>query len=662
MARRRLSIRQKLRKRLNKALESSFGSQFVILIILTVFMLGVGILVAYFVLARLGLESGNLKDVNEAFWWTWERITGGGLADDKGGGPLRVLFASIIVFFGWIVFGLLVSILATAFQERLEKIRHGTMEVLAADHTILLGWNSTVFSVIDQLGSDDEGLAGETVVLSDLEVDTMKEEAAKYCRPGSLRKTEFRRGSIASVKNIQDLKIADALQVIILGSDAPPGGEDDAAMQDASVLKALLACYQAMSAEGGVGDRRLPIVASVKSAETAELIERGVPKSVAESLVVHVVHTADLLSRLTAQSANQPALALVYKELFSYEGSIVDGVDISSEIYCVPIDKAMLGLTFADCLLGFDDAVPIGYATGKTTAVNPKPGTPEAEHALQKGDRIIVVADNREDVRWTGGKALPKQEFTPRDLKPAPKNVLVMGEGVKPRKVLEHLPGFLPPGSRIAASQSTEGLDPGASSFHRFTRPGALTGAESAEEPRVPSDEPAGAPRLVEFDSIVLADDIPDPDRHDAKMLMDLTGIYASLAGSKLRASIIVELLDYRNLDLARAFGEMAAIISSELVSNFLVQLAVDPDRGAVFTELLDPAGNEIYVRPVERFLAPGEEELSFIDIFTRARALGEIAIGYIPPSPEPLRLCPHDRDVRKKPAEYGKVVVVAED
>jgi hypothetical protein len=143
---------------------------------------------------------------------------------------------------------------------------------------------------------------------------------------------------------------------------------------------------------------------------------------------------------------------------------------------------------------------------------------------------------------------------------------------------------------------------------------------------------------------------------------MDLTGIYASVAGRKLRASIIVELLDYRNLDLARAFGEMAAIISSELVSNFLVQLAVDPDRGAVFTELLDPAGNEIYVRPVERFLAPGEEELSFIDIFARARALGEIAIGYIPPSPEPLRLCPHDRDARKKPAEYGKIVVVAED
>jgi hypothetical protein len=97
-------------------------------------------------------------------------------------------------------------------------------------------------------------------------------------------------------------------------------------------------------------------------------------------------------------------------------------------------------------------------------------------------------------------------------------------------------------------------------------------------------------------------------------------------------------------------------------VSNFLVQLAVDPERGEVFTELLDPTGNEIYVRPVERFLSAGEGDLTFDDISARARSLGEIAIGYIPPPPEPLRLCPHDGSARKSPPEYGRIVVVAED
>jgi hypothetical protein len=400
----------------------------------------------------------------------------------------------------------------------------------------------------------------------------------------------------------------------------------------------------------------------VRSAEAARIIERGVPKSVGERLVLHVVHTADILSRLTAQSANQPALAVVYKELFSYEGSIVDGKDISSEIYCVPVEKAMEGLTFEDCLFGFDAAIPIGYATGVKSVINPKPGSSEAAHALQKGDRLIAVADNREDVRWSGKKPLPVQAFTPRDLKPVPRNVLVMGDGLKPRSILEHLPGFLPPGSRIAAVQNTDGIDPGRCSFHKFTRPRALRGGEGVEEGRVSTDEPADSPKLVEFDSIVLVDDTPDPDRHDAKMLMDLTAIYATVAGSKLRASIIVELLDYRNLALAQAFGEMAAIISSELVSNFLVQLAVDPERGAVFTELLDPAGNEIYVRPLETYLAGGEERISFTDIFARARSLGEIAIGYIPPAPGPMRLCPHDRDAQKAPPEYGQIVVIAED
>jgi len=394
------------------------------------------------------------------------------------------------------------------------------------------------------------------------------------------------------------------------------------------------------------------------SGESARIMERGVPRSVAERIQLHVVHAADLLSRLTAQSANQPGLALVYKELFSYEESLVDGVDIGSEIYIVDVDEKMHGLTFDECLLGYDGAIPIGYANDEAgPVVNPSHGTPGAAHRFAKGDRIIAVADNKEDIVWSGKRDLPAQEFEPRDAKPEAKKVLVLGDGLKPRKIIEHLPGFLPEGSRIFTTQSTEGLDAGACSFHKFKHPTAV----SADVGQGGGDASVSDSDLLTYDSIVLSDETSDPDRHDAKVLMDLTAIYASAAGGRMKASVIVELLDSRNLTLAAAFGEMAAIVSSELVSNFLVQLAVDPERGNVFRELLDPAGNEFYIRPVARFVG-GDEKLSFADIIARAKKLKEIAIGYVPPGVEPLQLCPRDRTTTRTPAEFGEIVVIAED
>ena len=654
MATKKLGIRAAIRKRLDRALGNSSSVQYVVLIVLTAVILGVGTTLAY-LLPKAGTNAVD------AVWWTFNRITNPGmLPEDKGSGMLQVALSATIILCGWVVFGLLISILTTSFQERLERIRAGTSEILSAGHTVVLGWNSTVFSIMDQLAADDEGLAGDVAILADMPVQQMREEAGKYCRPGSLSMVDFRRGSMSSVKTVGDMRIQDARQVIILGSEADgdeavsgTSGLGSGEMLNTDVLKALLACYQALSEKGGDGDgRRLPIVASVGSSEAARMLEQGVPGSVTDRLQVHAVHAADLLSRLTAQSASIPALALVYKELFSYGGSLVDGKDISSEIYVVDVDAKLVGASFEECLLAFDHAVPIGYVTDGRLVVNPAPGSPEATRPVAKGDRIVGVADSKRDFVSSGRRAFPEGGFKPGDTKPPLRKILVVGSGVKPRRVLEYLPGFLPAGSTVAATQPTDGIDAGRCRLERVT-------LSSNPEPGEAGPSRAD---IASFDSIVLVDDITDPDRHDAKVLMDLTSVYAAAARKEIDASVVVELLDYRNVDLAKAFGNMAAIVSSELVSNFLVQLAVEPDRGAVFKELLDAEGNEIYVRPLKRYLKSDDEELSFVDIMARARSLGEMAIGYVPAGDAPLRLSPRDRDSAKPASDYGPIVVVAEE
>ena len=644
---------------MDRALDNSFGVQFVALFVLTVIIGAIGTALAYFLVPEAAVEGAS--DVGTASWWAWIRVVDPGqLAESHSSPRLTIAIAAMVVLAGWIVFGLLISILTTAFQERLESIKSGTAEILCSDHTIVLGWNSTVFSVIDQLGSDDEQLSGEVVVLCDLDVSRMREEASKYCKPRSLKKVYFRRGSIASINTIAGLKIADARQVIILGFDDDPS--DDAEQEAAtgtdpissSVLKALLACYQALSNDGRKkGEYRMPIVASVNSAGAAHAIQHGVPKTLTGVCDVHVVHTTDLLSRLTAQVANEPSLSRVFTEIFSYEGTIVDGQDISSEVYVEDVDQRMHGRTFDDCIMGYERAIPIGYVSGGKTIINPLPNTPESTHKFGPGDRIVAIADTVEDVAYEGRLSLPLSDFHPPEIKLPPKHVLVLGNGKKPLSILKHLPGYLPGNSRVATNLPLDGLPEGTVTYEKYVH-----GASSDEEAGTAD---VTAADLTSFDCIVLADDLTDPDLHDAKVLMDLTTIYAAAEGSDVPATAIVELLDYRNVALARAFGQMAALVSSELVSNFLVQLAVEPARGAVFQELLDPSGCELHVRGPQTYVKSTDEKLSFNDLFARVRACGDILVGYIPPDEAFLQLSPRDRTTTRAVSGFGELVVVCE-
>jgi hypothetical protein len=327
-------------------------------------------------------------------------------------------------------------------------------------------------------------------------------------------------------------------------------------------------------------------------------------------------------------------------------------VDISSELYIAGIPDGMIGKTFDECLMGYRRAVPIGYLSGDRTVINPAPGSEGANRAFCKGDRIVAVADTKDDVVWNGPEAMPPSSLNLAPRTRTPKRLLVLGNGTKPRKILQYLPGYLPAGRTIFTNQATDGLDSGRSAYKKFTAAG---GAEPGEGALAESD-------LVSFDCVVLADDIADPDLHDAKVLMDLTTIHAAAEGRDMLSTAVVELLDYRNVELARAFGKMAAIVSSELVSNFLVQLAVEPDRGIVFRELLDPEGCEIHVRPAADYFGAPDERASFNELFVRARSRGEILVGYIPPGDSPLQLSPRDRTSARGASDFNELVIVSEE
>ena len=156
------NLMQTLRKTIDSIIQSPIKVQFAVLAGLILLLGVIGTLIA-------GLTLDFKQGWSEAFWWTFVRIADPGyLGDDSG--FWEKLLSTTITFAGWIAFGgILISIFTTAMEERLRQIRAGRAKVRSIDHTVILGWNGTVFSVLDHLLHESHK-AEAILVLADSEV------------------------------------------------------------------------------------------------------------------------------------------------------------------------------------------------------------------------------------------------------------------------------------------------------------------------------------------------------------------------------------------------------------------------------------------------------------------------------------------------------------
>ncbi|GDX83867.1 hypothetical protein LBMAG42_56780 [Deltaproteobacteria bacterium] len=556
------------------------------------------------------------------------------------------------VAFSLVFVSLLTGTLAALFTG-VELKKETRTAVRLTGHTIILGWNHTITAIIEQLvNSEQEGRQADIVILADRTVHEMWVEIEDSLSGVPAGRLTLVQGAMHSVKNLIDTNLAHARQVIVIGPDAGSRGE----AADAQVLRALLACYQASRSPAFSAAKRLvplPVVAAVQSEQSADLLRRGIPeRAAADRVSIQVVDTGDVLARCIAQVVGEPRMADVFREIFSYSASEPGDGGSDVEIYIVPPEPGQLGRPFGEVWLEYELAYPIGYMnTEGLLFLNPAPGSVADRHLLTGADSIVALSSSRASLGWARRPTEALPAFSPGITPTAARKVLLIGCGVKAQQVLELLPEFLPSNSTVFTELELAADKRGSLVVERIMS--AAGSAIGASETQLVARAVEGA---IDCETVVIVAEQGDPIDHDSAVLMTLTALHAKRPS--LQRSAVIELLDPRNLELAQAFGTPVAIISAEFVSNYLVQLAADPRRGTVFRDLLDPEGNEIYLRPAARYWLPGESTVSFETVQQRARALHEVAIGYT--TAEALVLCPTGPDrSRADLREIALLVVV---
>jgi len=122
--------------------------------------------------------------------------------------------------------------------------------------------------------------------------------------------------------------------------------------------------------------------------------------------------------------------------------------------------------------------------------------------------------------------------------------------------------------------------------------------------------------------------DLFEEQRADAKTLVTLLHLRDIESKRGESFSIVSEMLDVRNRALAVVTQADDFIVSGKLVSLTMTQLAENPELNAVFEDLFDEDGSEVYLKAAGDYVKPGQA-IDFYTIVESARRRGEIAFGY---------------------------------
>jgi voltage-gated potassium channel Kch len=175
----------------------------------------------------------------------------------------------------------------------------------------------------------------------------------------------------------------------------------------------------------------------------------------------------------------------------------------------------------------------------------------------------------------------------------------------------------------------------------------------------------------LSYDSVMVLgySDHMEPQSADTRTLITLLHLRRLSDRLGQHISVVSEMIDIRNRELAEVTRADDFVVSNKLVSLMLAQSSENEHLSAIFGDLLDEDGSEIYMRPVADYVELSAP-VNFYTIAEAARQRGETAIGYRrkregaaadprnmggvvvnPPKGETLQYLPEDR-----------VIVLAED
>jgi ion channel POLLUX/CASTOR len=545
-------------------------------------------------------DDGRRPGFIEIAWMGLMRTLDAGTMGDDRGGPLFLLAMLAITLGGVFVVSTLIGVLTSGIEGRLDEMRKGRSLVVEQNHTVILGWSSRVYLIVSELVLANANQGHSCIaILADEDKIEMEDEIR--ARVGSAGRTRIvcRTGNPMDLTDLEIVNPHSARSIIIL---PPEDGDHD---PDLYTIKTILALTN--------NPNRRPepyhIVAEIrnpKNMEVAQMVGRN---------EVQLLEASDFIARIMVQVCRQSGLSVVYTELLGYGGD---------EIYFHE-EPALVGKTFAETLLAYEDSTIIGLrpADGRILL------NPAMETRVAAGDQVIAIAEDDDTVRLSGRSSIAIdtaviQKHLVREAKP--ERTLILGWNQRGTRIMNELDHYVPFGSTltVVADHDRAEMEISRECQGICRQTVTFRCADTADRRTLEGLQ------VATYDHIILLaySDSLDVQEADARTLITLLHLRRIGEQSDFPFSVISEMLDIRNRDLAGVTRVDDFIVSDKLISPILAQVSENKELTAVFADLFDTQGSELYLKRADDYVLTGQP-VNFYTVVEAARQRGEIAIGY---------------------------------
>lgn len=551
----------------------------------------------FLAVTQIAPAGGEPLSFMEGFWASLMRTLDSGTMGGDAGWGFRIVML-IVTLAGIFIVSALIGVLSAGVDTKLDELRKGRSQVLEEGHTVIFNWSPSIFDILIELSiANGNQKRPRIVIMATKDKVEMEDEIAM--KVGKLGRTKVicRSGDPTDLYDLSIVSPEACKSVIVLSPEV-----DD---PDSHVLKTVLALVNDPKRRSD----KYRIAAEIRDARNAD-VARAVGGS-----EVQLVLADDLISKIVVQSSRQSGLSAVYSELLDFDGC---------EIYTIA-QPAITGMRFGDAMLCFENSTMIGLCEADgSVRLNPS-----MDELVTSSMRAIIIAEDDDTIRPSSPAPGRFDIAAIRASDPparGPENTLVLGWNRRGPMIALELSRYVAPGSLLTVAADTPELE-------RELRALVLAGDNLAIDFVVidtghrPSLEALDIPA---YDRVIVLgySDHMAAQTADTRTLVTLLHLRRIAERAGRHISVVSEMTDVRNRELAEVTRADDFVVSNKLVSLMLAQASENEHLAAIFDELLDEHGAEIYMRPIGDYVAI-DKPVTFYTVAESARRRGEIAFGY---------------------------------
>ncbi len=477
-------------------------------------------------------------------------------ASDSGS-PLYVVLYTLLGLTGMIYTSMLISIFSTSMRGKLLALQTENPHILEKGHVVVLGFRSGEYALLEQIMISVGG-EKRTIVVADVmaRVEMEQDIRTNVNVPKNIRLVTIN-ASTEITAELECCNIPSASRIIICNRDAGK----------------TIKTYLAVNALLKDVNQRPKIIAAVDASADA------FPKNIVSDGGISILRSSNVVARLIAHSATQPGIFPAFLEMIDFTGF---------EFYFEEIPD-VCGMPYWKVALALVNGIAVGLYREGELLVNP-----DLDTQILQGDLLVVFEEEQGNAKLDRPEEVTepvKKNFPP--LQPIPE-VAILGVNESLPTVIQELPDNV---ERIRLA----GLTP--SEFEEYFPKRESFASEIIPDYRIADSEETLRDMVKDATHLIV---LSDPKKSDEDADTDTMVRIIRLRNLKkklgLHFSITAEMRCENNRKLIAESGSEDVVVASDMSAMMLAQVAEDPRRLALFNELLDEQGCEVYLKPLADF------------------------------------------------------------